>query len=173
MNDIYGPFQKHVEDLTDSGEGNFQDLSANFPLAELFSSILLWAPFTMFMAFLYIIRVFGGDYGVLIPIGSALLGMVNATHSHYRASLSQYKMTRREIYFRTGIFFKRTTVVPIKRIQHIDLQSGPIDRRLNLHQVKFYTAGGGSADLKIPGLNLDVAKSLKDGVLEAIGSKNG
>ncbi len=53
-----------------------------------------------------------------------------------------YIITDDRVEISHGIFFVKTTVVPIVRIQHITLSSGPIIRRLGISVVNIHTASG-------------------------------
>lgn len=73
-----------------------------------------------------------------------------------------------DIIYRQGLFNVKTTFLPINRIQHIETERGPMERRFGLASIKFYSAGGASADLAIAGLTFDDAESLRQTVLERV-----
>lgn len=75
-----------------------------------------------------------------------------------------YALRQHDILFKTGIWFKRTTVVAFNRIQHVEIQQGPFDRFFSVSSLILYTAGGSASDLTIPGLHPDEASKLKDHV---------
>jgi membrane protein YdbS with pleckstrin-like domain len=54
------------------------------------------------------------------------------------------------------------TSVPFNRIQHSEINQGPLDRAYNLASLNIYTAGGSSSDLTIPGLPYDQAVKLRE-----------
>jgi membrane protein YdbS with pleckstrin-like domain len=54
----------------------------------------------------------------------------------------RYEISQREIDLRRGVVLVRRTLVPIARIQHVDTESGPIQRALGLATVAFHTAAG-------------------------------
>ncbi len=53
-----------------------------------------------------------------------------------------YSITDDRVEISHGIFFIKTTVVPIVRIQHITVSSGPIIRKLGISVVNIHTASG-------------------------------
>lgn len=71
-----------------------------------------------------------------------------------------------DIIFQKGFFFFKETVIPFKRIQHVEIKQGPVLRLLNLYSLKLYTAGASTGDLVISGLHLNVAEKLKAKVLQ-------
>lgn len=54
----------------------------------------------------------------------------------------KYIITEDRIEFVHGIYFLTTTIIPIVRIQHIDIKEGPINRIYKLSKIEIHTAGG-------------------------------
>lgn len=75
----------------------------------------------------------------------------------------------KDVHFKSGVIWHKTVSLPYNRIQHIELESGPLDRIFKQATLKFFTAGGGSADMKIPGLEFNRASKLKAYVLKKAG----
>lgn len=71
-----------------------------------------------------------------------------------------------DIIFQKGFFFFTETVIPFKRIQHVEIKQGPILRILQLYSLKLYTAGASTGDLVIDGLSLTTAEKIKAKVLQ-------
>ncbi len=72
-----------------------------------------------------------------------------------------YAIRTRDILYKEGYLWRSLTVIPFNRIQHAEVEQGPIDRLFNLSQIKIYTAGGSSSDLVIPGLRPEESESIK------------
>ena len=51
-----------------------------------------------------------------------------------------------------GLLFRSDTVVPIGRVQHIDVHQGPIERGYGLATLVLHTAGTHNASVTLPGL---------------------
>ncbi len=66
-----------------------------------------------------------------------------------------YALTNDRVEIHHGIFFVRTTVIPIIRIQHVTISQGPVNRILKLSTVIIYTASG---SFVIEGLSNDTAR---------------
>ena len=60
-----------------------------------------------------------------------------------------YEIRDDEIDLRHGTFVVRRTLVPIRRVQHVDTESGPLQDAFDLATVTFHTAAGG---VSIPAL---------------------
>jgi len=73
-----------------------------------------------------------------------------------------YAIRDKDIIYKTGIFFRSSLIIPFNRIQHCEIEQGPIDRLFGLAELSLFTAGGSGSDLKIPGLAQDRANSLKN-----------
>lgn len=74
---------------------------------------------------------------------------------------TQYLLRERDVHLRTGWWWSRSVSVAINRIQHVEITQGPFERLNGLSQLVIYTAGGHQSDVKIPGLDTDLAQRLK------------
>lgn len=74
-----------------------------------------------------------------------------------------------DIHFKNGILWRKQVALPFNRIQHVETEQNPFERLHGLATLKFFTAGGGSADMKIPALATHQANDLKALVLEKAG----
>jgi membrane protein YdbS with pleckstrin-like domain len=73
-----------------------------------------------------------------------------------------YAIRDKDIIYKSGIFFRQTLILPFNRVQHCEIEHGPIDRIFGLAQLSLFTAGGSGSDMTIPGLNQEVATKLKN-----------
>jgi len=80
-----------------------------------------------------------------------------------------YALRQRDIVFQSGYIFRSQTVVPFNRIQHCEINQGPIDRMFDLSSLKIFTAGGSYSDLSIPGLDKQTAEDLKHFIIKHTG----
>ena len=75
---------------------------------------------------------------------------------------SGYALREKDILFRRGWFVRKVRVVPLKRVQHVSVQSGPIERKFGLASISIYTAGSEAADFTIKGITDLRAQELKE-----------
>lgn len=61
-----------------------------------------------------------------------------------------------------GWMFRTDTIVPFKRIQHIDVGQGPLERLFGLASLTVHTAGSHNSIVTLPGLTRDDAEALRD-----------
>jgi uncharacterized protein len=66
-----------------------------------------------------------------------------------------------DLLVRRGVSFRSVVVVPYGRMQFVDVQAGPLARRLGFASVQLHTASPGT-DASIPGLVPDEAARLRD-----------
>lgn len=79
----------------------------------------------------------------------------------------RFAVSDRSLYVRDGVLWHREKVIPVQRMQHVDIQRGPIERMLGLASLSVFTAGGGGATFRLPGLAPERGDRLRDHVLAA------
>lgn len=72
-----------------------------------------------------------------------------------------------------GYLFYSDTVVPLGRIQHIDVDQGPIMRRYDLATLTVHTAGNHGASVSLPGLRHEDAIAMREAIREYIRGTQG
>lgn len=79
-----------------------------------------------------------------------------------------YRIDERVLEIRSGLLFRSLQLLPLSRIQHVDLQRGPLERLYGLSSMILFTAGTRDAAITLPGLDAEEAMRLRDHLL-AIG----
>ena len=79
-----------------------------------------------------------------------------------------YDMGTDRIRIVRGYMFYHDTIVPFGRIQHIDVDQGPIDRRYGLATLTVHTAGNHNSKVALPGLALADAHAMRADIRAAI-----
>jgi len=98
-----------------------------------------------------------------------LLFFLSLWHTYEGFQIQGFAIRERDLTYRSGVFFRSTTVIPFNRIQHAEVKQGPIERRFNLQRLEVYSAGGEGSDLYIPGLLGNRADQLKDFIIKKVG----
>jgi membrane protein YdbS with pleckstrin-like domain len=96
---------------------------------------------------------------------AVLLTVTIGTGSFKRKS---FAVRQHDIIYKNGWLFQDVHVVPFNRIQHVVVNSGPIDRKYGLASLTLYTAAAEVNDIAIPGLKTETAEQLKSFILEQI-----
>jgi hypothetical protein len=89
-------------------------------------------------------------------------------HNRYRAE--GYALRENDIMHKKGHWWKTQLTVPYLRIQHIELEQGPIARYFGLGAVTVYTAGDSSGDLSISGIAYEEAERIKAFIAKKVGA---
>jgi membrane protein YdbS with pleckstrin-like domain len=60
-------------------------------------------------------------------------------------------------------------MIPLTRLQHVDLSRGPLERRFGVASLEVFTAGTQSASHEIPHLQSETGFQLREDLVEAAG----
>jgi hypothetical protein len=96
---------------------------------------------------------------LLIPI--AWLVLV-APPRRYRAW--GYQMDEDELHVRRGVLTQVHTLVPLGRVQHIDIAQGPLERACGVCRLIVHTAGTLHSQVVLPGLSRSTAEAMRDSI---------
>lgn len=125
-----------------------------------------WLPFGAIPA------VFGGalvgGWPARIALGLACLALaalVGAWMGRARWSRTSWKLDERGLQVRRGLFWRNELLVPRTRVQHLDLERGPIERRHGLATLVVHTAGTRLYALRQSGFLDADAVALRDALL--------
>lgn len=80
----------------------------------------------------------------------------------------RYAIRPQDVLIEYGVIWRNRRCIPRLRIQHVDINSGPIDRMLGLVHMNVYTAGSMGPVVSIPGMTPEKAESIRE---ELIGTK--
>lgn len=72
----------------------------------------------------------------------------------------------------SGVMFRRLVVVPYGRVQFVDVEGGPVERRLGIARVSLHTASTETAAV-VPGIPADEARLLRDRLTELGQARDG
>ncbi|MGH9802801.1 MAG: PH domain-containing protein, partial [Blastocatellia bacterium] len=74
----------------------------------------------------------------------------------------RWRIDHRVLELRHGRLIQHTRLVPLSRLQHVDLERGPLERMFGLASLVIHTAGTHAASTTIPGLEAEAAARLRD-----------
>jgi uncharacterized protein len=69
------------------------------------------------------------------------------------------------VWIESGVIWRKATFVPRARVQHTEVNHGPIDRKMGLAKLSLHTAGIRMQHITIPGLTEAGAHALRDTLL--------
>jgi membrane protein YdbS with pleckstrin-like domain len=77
----------------------------------------------------------------------------------------RYVLDADGIEIRCGVVWRKLIRVPRSRVQHIDVDQGPLERRHGIASLSIHTAGTEFAQVLLPGLRYARAIEIRDGLL--------
>jgi membrane protein YdbS with pleckstrin-like domain len=120
-------------------------------------------------AFAYeLARLFDPDrllpFGVLSGV-AVLLGLLfTLIVPRLRYRFWQFDLQPEELYLERGVLNRVRTIVPLRRIQHLDVSQDLLERSFDLGKLIVHTAGTRNTDVMLPGLRIEEAERLRDEV---------
>ena len=75
-----------------------------------------------------------------------------------------YQISRDRLRVVRGIWWHSDSIVPFGRVQHIDVDQGPIERALDIATMTLHTAGSHNASVKLPGLGHELAIEMREAI---------
>jgi membrane protein YdbS with pleckstrin-like domain len=105
---------------------------------------------------------------VMLPVLPLALYLVFISPGRrYRAWA--YAMENSELQVRRGVWTQVHTIVPLDRVQHIDISQGPLERSFEVCRLVLHTAGTMHSQVVLPGLARDTAERMRDEIRARIG----
>jgi hypothetical protein len=106
-------------------------------------------------------------------LGWAVVGLTCMTlglwYPHAAYGRWGYRIDHRVLETHHGVVFRVSQLLPLSRLQHVDLHRGPLERSFGLASLVLHTAGTHHAVITIPGLDADEAARLRDLLVEVGG----
>ncbi len=141
---------------------SFSNLHADYLKAEIIGLSIMW----LILLAAISIGLYFGDlpydwiyYIIIIVLLTIVISSYVLTIKGFRKKL--YALREKDIIYKEGIFWRTQLLVPFNRIQHAEVNQGPLQRIFGLSELKIYTAGGSSSDLSISGLMYSEAQEIK------------
>ncbi|WP_446654510.1 PH domain-containing protein [Blastomonas sp.] len=103
-----------------------------------------------------------GEHGMIIAPALALCAFILVFLPQRKWKRWGYADSDEQLRVARGWMFRTDTIVPFKRIQHIDLGEGPIERLFGLASLTVHTAGTHNSIVTLPGLARDRAEAMRD-----------
>ncbi len=81
----------------------------------------------------------------------------------------RFRVGEGALHLRHGVVARRESTIPYHRVQHIDLEAGPLERRMGLTSLILRTASA-SSDSTVPGIDAGEADALRRRILALVGT---
>ena len=110
---------------------------------------------------------FGGTVPAALVIAALAIVIVAPERVHRRL---KYRLTDRLLQVVRGWLFHTDTVVPLVRVQHLDVVRGPLDKMFGTASLVVHTAGTHNSIVTLPGLAPERAAEIRDVIREHVRS---
>ena len=100
-----------------------------------------------------------------VPVLGAVAIVATPPRIHARL---RYQLTERLLRVVRGWLFHVDTVVPLVRVQHIDVTRGPLDKMFGVATLVVHTAGTHNSVVTLPGLAPERAAQIRDIIREHV-----
>ena len=67
-----------------------------------------------------------------------------------------------------GVMFHADTVVPFSRVQHLDVEQGPLERAFGIARLILHTAGTHNSSVTLPGLAHPIAVEMREAIRQHV-----
>lgn len=145
-------------------DGELTRLHPNYSHALRLQAVLAAIPFLAVSLGLEFAEIAKG----LLPQGAiagpvlliALALVIRIPQSRYNARGYQISADRLRVV--RGLLWRSDTVVPFGRVQHIDVDQGPLERFFGIATLTLHTAGNHNASVALPGLGEELAREMRE-----------
>ncbi len=135
------------------------------------SALLFWFP-ALIGALIADAALEASELGIPFGIVSAavlVLALVFVIRVPMRRYHSRgYHMSGDRLRVVRGILWHYDTIVPFGRVQHIDVNQGPVERFFDIATLTLHTAGTHNASVHLPGLKHQAATRMRETIRERI-----
>ena len=135
-----------------------------FSVLTVFSLLFL----ILFLLEFYVEKIANFQYVNYLYFGIAMLLMFVISWLYIGFSRRKYILRDKDVTYKSGVLIKSITTVPFTRIQHVEINEGPISRLFKLASLNVFTAGDSSNDLVIKGIKKEEALQIKEFINQQI-----
>ena len=130
---------------------------------------LLWVPLAIAAATFDQLALDESSFHGLPTVAVPLLGLLSIVLAPQRIYRRLgYALTERVLQVVRGWMFHTDTVVPLVRVQHLDVVRGPVDKLFGTATLVVHTAGTHNSIVTLPGLSPDRAAEIRDIIREHV-----
>jgi uncharacterized protein len=144
------------------------------PLAR--SALTVWTVRNGIIALLFILSaivydvsgIFAAERGLPVGAATAAVLIIGVAYSfllpRLRYRFWRFALREEELLLEHGIFNRIRTVVPLRRIQHLDVSQNILEREYGVGKLIVHTAGTRGNTVIVPGLDFEEAERLRDAI---------
>lgn len=158
--------QIDLADLPQADELIMEPMAPSYEREVKTQQLIIWSPIVLVSLVPWLFTQF--IWLLAIPMFVMILAGITSALLIKKALVKGVAMREFDIAYQSGLFWRKTVIVAYNRVQHVEVSSGPLQRKFDLASVKLFTAGGTSVDLKIDGLSTERAEQIRTFVADKI-----
>ncbi|MBQ4799923.1 PH domain-containing protein [Pseudoalteromonas sp. MMG006] len=153
---------QQIMDLPTHSAISFMPLADKALLHKQLNWLAFYIPLIgVLIALCYFNEAFANNTQTHLLIGMPILIAVSMLYNMVNIRLQGFAVREHDVAFKKGVIWRQVTILPLARVQHMEIHQGPIERKLDLASIKLFSAGGVSADLQIGGLTHADCKNMR------------
>ena len=151
--------QIDMTELPDADDLVMEPMATAYEQEVKTQQLIIWLPLLAISFVPYLLGRF--MFLLLIPPVVLLLAAVISRLMIKKSQVKGVALRDFDIAYQSGLFWRKTVIVAFNRVQHVEVSSGPLQRKFGLASIKFFTAGGSSVDLSVDGLTAGRAEQMR------------
>ncbi|MFG0265213.1 MAG: PH domain-containing protein [Rhodopirellula sp. JB055] len=105
--------------------------------------------------------------GCLMILGAVIYGGWFYPKAAHRCA--SWRISEHGLEIRRGVWWRHRIVIPHSRMQHSDIEQGPLQRMYSLATLVIHTAGTKDSSIQLENLNFETAEQLRDALTSGHG----
>jgi len=151
--------QIRITDLPNADELVMEPMAAAYEREVKVQQLIIWLPLLIVSLVPFVLAQ--SVFLLLIPVVMLLLATIISHLVIKKSRVKGVALREFDMAYRSGLFWRKKVIVAFNRVQHVEVSSGPLQRKFGLASVKLFTAGGSSVDLRIDGLTAERAEQIR------------
>jgi len=151
--------QVRIADLPNADELVMEPMAPAYEREVKVQQLIIWLPLLIVSLMPFVLAQ--SVFLLLIPVVMLLLATIISHLVIKKSRVKGVALREFDMAYRSGLFWRKKVIVAFNRVQHVEVSSGPLQRKFGLASVKLFTAGGSSVDLRIDGLTAERAEQIR------------
>lgn len=162
--------QISMNDLPITAELEMEPMADAYEREVKVQQLIIWLPLLVLSVIPFLVLQF--VFLLLIPAFVLLLAAIISRLVIRKSQVKGIALREHDIAYRSGLYWRKTVMLAFNRVQHVEVSSGPLQRKFDLATVKFFTAGGSSVDLQVDGLTRERAGQVRAYIIARSGDSD-
>ena len=142
--------QVSMTDLPNADELAMEPMAEAYEREVKVQQLIIWLPLLVLSFLPFLLTQF--FFLLAVPVFMLALSALISRLVIRKSQVKGIALREHDVAYRSGLYWRKTVILAFNRVQHVEVSSGPLQRKFGLASLKFFTAGGSSVDLKVDGL---------------------